>query len=87
MKLQSKRNLDWQAYSEVVALRRAGHPFIVRLEQAFQTPHYYALLLEFCPNGDMNQLLCNTHENGRRLGLPVSRAGLREKKAGLSQRM
>jgi len=76
MKLQSKRNLDWQAYSEVVALRRAGHPFIVRLEQAFQTPHYYALLLELCPKGDLNLLLCNTHESGseRRMGLLVSRA-------------
>lgn len=40
--------MDWQACSEVVALRRCGHPFIVRLEQAFQTPHYYALLLELC---------------------------------------
>ena len=78
MKLQSKRNLDWQAYSEVVALRRAGHPFIVRLEQAFQTPHYYALLLELCPKGDLNLLLCNTHESGseRRMGLPVSRPRL-----------
>ena len=77
MKLQSKRNLDWQAYSEVVALRRTGHPFIVRLEQAFQTPHYYALLLELCPKGDLNQLLCNTEEGGRRMGLPVTRAGLK----------
>ncbi|CAK9112025.1 unnamed protein product [Durusdinium trenchii] len=76
MKLQSKRNMhmDWQAYSEVVALRRCGHPFIVRLEQAFQTPHYYALLLELCPNGDVNQLLCQANEQGRYPGLPPERA-------------
>ena len=76
MKLQSKRNMhmDWQAYSEVVALRRCGHPFIVRLEQAFQTPHYYALLLELCPNGDVNQLLCKADEGGRYPGLPLERA-------------
>ncbi|CAJ1335896.1 unnamed protein product [Effrenium voratum] len=54
---------------------RCGHPFIVRLEQAFQTPHYYALLLELCPNGDLNQLLCSTQdETGRCAGLPVARA-------------
>ncbi|CAL1137869.1 unnamed protein product [Cladocopium goreaui] len=76
MKLQSKRNmhLDWQAYSEVVALRRCRHPFIVRLEQAFQTPHYYALLLELCPNGDVNQLLCRADPAGRYPGLPLERA-------------
>lgn len=74
MKLQAKAQAqaDWQACAEVVALRRAAHPFIVRLEEAFQTPQFYALLLEFCPRGDLNRVLCQTEdEHGKRVGLPL----------------
>lgn len=36
------------------------HPFIVRLRYAFQTPHFLALLLDFCPCGTLGDLL--SHE-------------------------
>jgi len=29
------------------------HPFIVRIEDAFQTEHYLHLVLEFCPGGEL----------------------------------
>jgi len=64
MKLQmrTQANSEWQACAEVVALRRVVHPFIVRLEQAFQTPQYYALLLELCPRGDVNRMICTIED-------------------------
>lgn len=60
MKLQAKTQFSSEriACSEVVALRRAQHPFIVRIEQAFQTPMYFVLLLELCNGGDLNMALC-----------------------------
>lgn len=76
MKLQSKiqAHAQWQACSEILALKRVVHPFIVRLEHAFQTPRCFALLLELCPNGDLNHLLCTTRDSGGRLsGLPAER--------------
>jgi len=36
------------------------HPFIVRLRYAFQTSHFLALLLDFCPCGTLGDLL--SHE-------------------------
>lgn len=77
MKLQAKSqaNVEWQACSEVIALRRAAHPFIVKLEAALQTPHFYALLMELCTGGDMNKVICAAVDaDGRRLGLPAERA-------------
>jgi hypothetical protein len=71
LKLQQKARSTRQAYSEVRALRRANHPFIVRLECAFQTPKFFALLLELCPT-DLNRILCETSE-GRCTGLLPSR--------------
>lgn len=74
MKLQKKTQAhsQWQACSELVALQRASHPFIVRLEQAFQTPLYFALLLELCTGGDVNQLLVRMPDDeGRYSGLPA----------------
>jgi len=73
MKLQLKvlRQAGWQASSELLALRRAAHPFIVRLEAAFQTPQYYALLLELCTGGDLTGLITSSPDaNGRCVGLP-----------------
>jgi len=56
MKLQQKLQADanWQVCAEAMALQRIAHPFIVRLEHAFQTPQYFVLLLELCAM-DMNQ--------------------------------
>jgi len=73
LKLQLKQHSQRMAYSEVVALRRTFHPFIVRLERAFQTPKFFALLLELCPT-DLNRVLCMEDDDGRCLGLPPERA-------------
>mmetsp|Transcript_43271 Transcript_43271/g.78766 ORF Transcript_43271/g.78766 Transcript_43271/m.78766 type:complete len:1074 (-) Transcript_43271:52-3273(-) len=70
----------WQACSEALALQRVAHPFIVRLHLAFQTQHYYILLLELCPGGSLNRVLCEPFRasNGELsqvcAGLPVARA-------------
>lgn len=77
MKLQRKTQsqVEWHACAEVVALRRAVHPFIVRLEEAFQTPQEFALLLELCPGGDLNRALCvEDPSTGGCFGLPEARA-------------
>mmetsp|Transcript_50997 Transcript_50997/g.119248 ORF Transcript_50997/g.119248 Transcript_50997/m.119248 type:complete len:1071 (+) Transcript_50997:64-3276(+) len=70
----------WQACSEALALQRVAHPFIVRLHLAFQTQHYYILLLELCQGGSLNRLLCEPFRssNGQLsqvcAGLPVAKA-------------
>eukprot|EP00927_Polykrikos_kofoidii_P040949 TRINITY_DN34904_c0_g1_i1.p1 TRINITY_DN34904_c0_g1~~TRINITY_DN34904_c0_g1_i1.p1 ORF type:complete len:1299 (+),score=160.39 TRINITY_DN34904_c0_g1_i1:40-3897(+) len=71
LKLQLKRE-GRQARTEVLALRRADHPFIVRLEKAFQTPRFFALLLELCPT-DLNRLLCEPNVDGCCPGLSADR--------------
>mmetsp|Transcript_57345 Transcript_57345/g.153607 ORF Transcript_57345/g.153607 Transcript_57345/m.153607 type:complete len:1184 (-) Transcript_57345:33-3584(-) len=72
LKLQLKQH-QCQATSEVLALRRADHPFIVRLERAFSFSRFFALLLELCPT-DLNRVLCEQDESGRSLGLRPSLA-------------
>lgn len=68
LKLQLKQHAG-QAHSEVLALQRAAHPFIVHLESAFSLEKYFALLLELCPT-DLNRILCERQdENGQHLGL------------------
>jgi len=67
LKLQLKQHPD-QAASEVLALQRADHPFIVHLVHAFSFSRFFALLLELCPT-DLNRLLCETADGGRSLGL------------------
>lgn len=56
MKLQRKESTKQQAYLECKALLRVCHPFITRLEQAFQTGCFFVLLMELCPC-DLNALL------------------------------
>lgn len=76
MKLQLKmrHRAEWEACSELVALRRAAHPFIVRLEHAFQTPKFFALLLELCAGGSLNNLVTSKCDcTGQCLGLSVER--------------
>eukprot|EP00930_Biecheleria_cincta_P024395 TRINITY_DN17463_c0_g1_i2.p1 TRINITY_DN17463_c0_g1~~TRINITY_DN17463_c0_g1_i2.p1 ORF type:complete len:1278 (-),score=228.22 TRINITY_DN17463_c0_g1_i2:154-3987(-) len=73
LKLQLKAD-HRQASSEVLALRRAEHPFIVHLHRAFSVDKFLALLLELCPT-DLNRLLCEGSDQGTRcLGLPTKRA-------------
>lgn len=73
LKLQPKLHSNRQAHCEVLALRRAQHPFIVRLERAFQTTEHFALLLELCPT-DLNRELCKLDAQGLSLGLQEARA-------------
>lgn len=73
LKLQLKQD-QRQATSEVLALRRADHPFIVQLHRAFSFDKFFALLLELCPT-DLNRVLCDrATENGRYEGLPAKDA-------------
>eukprot|EP00927_Polykrikos_kofoidii_P009358 TRINITY_DN13903_c0_g1_i2.p1 TRINITY_DN13903_c0_g1~~TRINITY_DN13903_c0_g1_i2.p1 ORF type:complete len:1219 (+),score=141.14 TRINITY_DN13903_c0_g1_i2:78-3659(+) len=77
MKLQAKAQVrsDFVASSEVVALRRAVHPFIVKIEEALQTQQFFVLILELCPGGNMNQAICSEVDAyGRYRGLALSRA-------------
>ena len=45
------------AITERNVLSYSNHPFIVRLNYAFQTPDKLFLLLEFCPGGDLAEHL------------------------------
>jgi len=82
LKLQLKQHPD-QAASEVLALQRADHPFIVHLVHAFSFSRFFALLLELCPT-DLNRLLCETADGGRSLGLPSQVAARYMGQAGLA---
>lgn len=47
-----------RALQERRVLKEARHPFIVRLHAAFHTPaDELALVMEYCPSGDLNDLL------------------------------
>jgi len=35
-------------------LKRADHPFIIKLHYSFQTPDYLYMILDYCPNGDLS---------------------------------
>jgi len=77
MKLQRKSVADsrWHVCTEAVALQRIAHPFIVRLEHAFQTPQFFVLLLELC-SMDMNQRILSCAETPHSFcpGLPQQAA-------------
>lgn len=45
------------------------HPYIVRMHYAFQTTNQLVLVLQLCPNGNLQSLL----ERKRRLALPLAR--------------
>jgi len=82
LKLHLKRHPD-QAASEVLALQRADHPFIVHLVHAFSFSRFFALLLELCPT-DLNRLLCEKADCGRSLGLQSQVAARYMGQAGLA---
>lgn len=46
-------NLIKYAFAERNILLSVSHPFIVRLDYAFQTADKLALVMEYCPNGDL----------------------------------
>ncbi|CAD8086750.1 unnamed protein product [Paramecium primaurelia] len=52
-----KHNLFRYAQTERNVLSVTSHPFIVKLRYAFQTQDKLIMILDFCPGGDMGQLL------------------------------
>lgn len=62
MKLMDKAKFKAQkitskAVSEQFILKTTRHPFIVSLHFAFQGSSFWALVMDFCPNGDLQALL------------------------------
>lgn len=51
------RNLVRYAMTERNLLSYIRHPFIVRLHYAFQTPSCLVLVLQFCPGGNLSNLI------------------------------
>lgn len=51
------KNLQRYAMSERNILSYARHPYIVSLHYAFQTPSCLVMVLEYCPNGNLQQLI------------------------------
>lgn len=46
-------NLVKYAFTERNILLHISHPFIVKLNYAFQTPEKLVMIMDFCPNGDL----------------------------------
>mmetsp|Transcript_19019 Transcript_19019/g.53644 ORF Transcript_19019/g.53644 Transcript_19019/m.53644 type:complete len:267 (+) Transcript_19019:70-870(+) len=68
MKLMDKAKFKAQkitskAHSELYILKTTRHPFVVSLHYAFQGSIFWVLVMEFCPNGDLQDAL-------RTYGLP-----------------
>lgn len=54
-----KKHLTDKAVNEQDILKTTRHPFIVGLHFAFHGPMMWALVMDYCPNGDFMQLLHN----------------------------
>lgn len=50
-------NLTRYAMTERNVLSISNHPFIVKLDSAFQTSEKLFLILEYCPGGDLAEYL------------------------------
>eukprot|EP00927_Polykrikos_kofoidii_P006459 TRINITY_DN12612_c0_g2_i1.p1 TRINITY_DN12612_c0_g2~~TRINITY_DN12612_c0_g2_i1.p1 ORF type:complete len:1006 (-),score=121.48 TRINITY_DN12612_c0_g2_i1:27-2975(-) len=46
-----------KAFAEQFILKTIRHPFIVSLHYAFQGSSFWALVMEYCPNGDLQDIL------------------------------
>jgi len=63
MKLMDKAKFKAQkitskAHSEQYLLKTTRHPFVVSLHYAFQGSTFWVLVMEYCPNGDLQHELC-----------------------------
>merc|ERR1719401_1862775 len=72
MKLMDKAKFKAQkitskAVSEQYILKTTRHPFVVALQYAFQGSTFWALVMEFCPNGDLQDLLVKKGSPGMSL--------------------
>ncbi|OMJ91581.1 hypothetical protein SteCoe_5839 [Stentor coeruleus] len=56
LSLQKKKQLKY-AISEIKIMKRLNHPFILKLHYAFQDPKNVYMILEYCPNGDLLNLI------------------------------
>lgn len=52
-----KHNLSRYAMTERNVLSVTSHPFIVKLRFAFQTTDKLFMILDYCPGGDLGELL------------------------------
>lgn len=52
-----EHNLVKYAMTERNVLSLTNHPFIVKLNSAFQTPDKLFLILDYCPGGDLAEHL------------------------------
>jgi len=73
MKLMDKAKFKAQkitskAHSEQYILKTTRHPFVVALHYAFQGSTFWVLVMEYCPNGDLQGLLSARGQPG--LALP-----------------
>ena len=42
------------AITEANVLKRADHPYIIKMHFSFQTPEYLYMILDYCPGGDLS---------------------------------
>ena len=52
-----KNNHLKYAITECNVLKQTDHPFIIKLHYSFQTQENLYMILDYCPGGDLNQLL------------------------------
>lgn len=52
---------------EITSLQRLSHPNIIQIYDCFTSDHCYYLVLEYCPNGSLAQLISESKITGDRL--------------------
>jgi serine/threonine protein kinase len=57
MKMFNMKKIEEKTQREQQILKTTCHLFIVSLHYAFQGPSFWALVMEFCPNGDLQEYL------------------------------
>lgn len=72
MKIMNKamfraQKMTSKAISEQYILKTSRHPFIVGLNYAFQGSTFWALVMDFCPNGDLHDHLVREGKPGLEL--------------------
>lgn len=53
----------YEVLIEICILQKLSHPGIIRLYQKIQMPSYIGLVLDYCPHGDMFNLMRNINKN------------------------